>query len=168
MLRLALTLAVLVAALSLTACEDDVVGPPGPPGNANVRAYTFTFTPRSAQINDAVASVQYEVPAITPLVVDEGAVLMYFRDQGTWTAMPYTFGVESADLPAVDYTVTLGFGYDDRFLEVFLEASTLAVDLRDFEDYTVRAVIIDGFFAAKNGIDWTDYEAVRAHFDLPE
>lgn len=168
MARLLPPLAALCALVLLAACENNIVGPQGPPGNANVRAYTFTFSPDDAQIREAVASVQYEVPAITPLVVDEGAVLMYFRDQGTWTAMPYTFGVESPDLPAVDYTVSLGFGYDDRFLEVFYEASTTSVDLRTLPDRTVRAVVIDGFFGAKAGVDWADYEAVRAHFGLPE
>ena len=54
--------------------------------------------------------------------------LLFFRDQGTWTAMPYTFGVESPDLPAVDYTISMGFGYELGFLEVFYEASTDAVD----------------------------------------
>lgn len=165
--RLSCFLAAFVALATLAACDDDVVGVDDR-HNDSVRSYTFSFSPDDAEINGAVASVQYDVPAITPRVVDEGAVLMYFRDQGTWTAMPYTFGVESPELPAVDYTVSLGFGFDDRFLEVFYEASTTAVDLRTLPDRSVRVVVIDNLYGDKAGLDWTDYEAVRAHYGLPE
>ncbi len=152
-------------------CEVNTVGPegpPGPPGNANVFTLNFTFSMADATINGNVASVQFEAPDITRSVVDEGAVLMFFREQGTWTAMPYTFAVESPDLPAVDYTITLGFGYDVQFFEVFYEASTDAVALEDQPDRLMKAVIIDGFPAGKTGVDLTDYEAVRQYFGLKD
>jgi len=143
-------------------------GPPGPAGNANVFTVNFLYTMDDAVINGNVASVQYDVPGITASVVDEGAVLMFFREQGTWTAMPYTFAVESPDLPAVDYTITLGFGYDDAFIEVFYEASTEAVALEDQPNREMKAVIIDGFPFGKQELDLRNYEAVRAYFGLEE
>ncbi|MFK7844549.1 MAG: hypothetical protein AB8G77_04550, partial [Rhodothermales bacterium] len=73
----------------------------------------FLFSMDDAAINGDVASVQFTVGSVTPNVVDNGAVLAFFREQGTWTAMPYTFGIESPDLLAVDYTITMGYGYDD-------------------------------------------------------
>ncbi len=150
---------------SLSACSSE--GPVGPPGNANVHAITFDFIMDDAVINGPVASVQYDVPSITPSVVDGGAVLAYFREQGTWTAMPYTFGEESPDLPAVDYTLSLGYAYDDAFLEVFYEASSSeAVDLAAQPDREIKAVIIDGVLLAKAGIDLTNYEAVADYFGL--
>ncbi|GIV60459.1 hypothetical protein GQ464_017520 [Rhodocaloribacter litoris] len=157
--------------LVLAGCNIETVGPegpPGPPGNANVFTLTFTFSMADAVFNGPVASVQYEVPAITRSVVDEGAVLLFFREQGTWTAMPYTFAVESPDLPAVDYTISLGFGYDVQFLEVFYEASTEAAPLEDQPDRLMKAVVIDGFPAGKAPVDLTDYEAVRRYFGLPD
>ncbi|ARA92057.1 hypothetical protein AWN76_001990 [Rhodothermaceae bacterium RA] len=160
--------ALLGAMLLLSACAEGPVGPPGPPGNANVFSLTFLFTMDDASISGPVASVGYEVPAITPSVVDDGAVLLYFREQGTWTAMPYTFADESPDLPAVDYTITLGYGYDDRFLEVFYEASTADIPLENQPDREIKAVIIDGFPAAKAAVDFSDYEAVRAYFNLTD
>lgn len=143
-------------------------GPPGPPGNANVFTLNFDFLMADAVVNGAVASVQFDAPDITANVVDEGAVLMFFRDQGTWTAMPYTFGVESLDLPAVDYTISLGFGYEFGFLEVFYEASTDAVDLFGLPDREMKAVIIDGFFFGKKELDLTNWEEVKAAFNLKD
>lgn len=158
-----------------TGCDEGPVGPPGPPGNANVISFNFGFSFDQAVFNGAVASEQYDVPEISPSVVDGGAVLVYFRDQGTWTALPFTIGVESADLAAVDYTFTLGFGYDDGFLEVFVEASTdddvVWDDILELlpPSYEMKAVIIDGFFLGKNStLDLRDYEAVKAHFGLKD
>jgi hypothetical protein len=159
-------------ALSASGCiiEESVgpEGPMGPPGNANVFSLGFDFILDDAVINGTVASVQYEVPDLTASVVDDGAVLMFFRDQGTWTAMPYTFGVESQDLPAVDYTISLGFGYEVGFLEVFYEASTEAVNLGQLPDREMKLVVIDGWYYGKRSIDLSDWEAVKAAFGLSD
>ena len=83
-------------------------------------------------------------------------------------AMPYTFANESPSLPAVDFTITLGYAYDDRFLEVFYEASTEEIDLSEQPDRAMKAVIIDGFPAGKAAVDLSDYEAVMRYFGLTE
>lgn len=155
--------------ISFSGCViEEGVGPEGPPGNANVFSLNFNFKMVDASINGTVASVQYDIPDITPLVVDEGAVLLFFRDQGTWTAMPYTFGVESPDLPAVDYTVSLGYGFDDGFLEVFYETSTDAVDFFSLPDRTIKAVVIDGFAYGKKGVDLTNWNVVKELYQLSD
>jgi len=156
---------------SLAGCKFDTVGPegpPGPPGNANVFTVNMNFSMADAVFNGNVASVQYDVTDLDKIVVDEGAVLLFYREQGTWTAMPYTFAVESSDLPAVDYTITMGFGYDVGFLEIFYEASSDTVPLEDQPDRLIKAVIIDGFPAGKTAIDLTDYEAVKRAFNLSD
>lgn len=120
-----------------------------------------------ASINGPVASVQFDVPGLDADVVDDGAVLAYFREQDTWTAMPYTFGDESTEFPAVDYTLTLGYAYDIEFLEVFYEASSgEAVDLASLPDRTIKAVFIAGLPLSKVGVDLSDYDAVAAYFGL--
>lgn len=153
--------------LLLAGC-DGGVGPEGPPGNANVTAVHFDFEADEATVNGPVASIQYEVPLITGSVVENGAVLLFFRDQETWTAMPYTYGVESPELPAVDYMVTLGYAYEHRFLEVFYELSTEEVNPLQLPDRRIKAVIIDGTFAGKTGPDPRDWEAVKAYYGLDE
>ncbi|MFQ5570075.1 MAG: hypothetical protein ACE5G0_10405 [Rhodothermales bacterium] len=164
--------------LAAAGCDEGPVGPQGPqgpPGTANVISINFLFSFDDAVFNGAVASAQYDMPDITPSVVDGGAVLLFFRDQGTWTALPFTIGVESQDLNAVDYTFTLGYGFDDNFLEVFVEAST--DDTVVWDDiltllpptYDMKAVIIDGFALGKHtNLDLRDYEAVKAYFGLKD
>jgi len=158
----------------MVGCESTIVeeGPPGPPGprgadgNANVFSLNFNFSMGDAIVNGKVASVQYDVPGITASVVDEGAVLVFFREQGTWTALPYTFGYDNPDIQAVDFLVMFGFGYDDGFLEVFYEASAEGISLENMPDREMKAVVIDGFPMAKVPVDLTDYEAVRSFFGL--
>ena len=150
-------------ALAMTGCviEESVGprGPQGPPGNANVFTLNFDFLLNDAAFNSGVASVQYDVPDITENVVDEGAVLLFFRDQGTWTAMPYTFFTPGGR------AVSFGFGYEVGFLEVFYE--TVNADLATLPDREMKAVIIDGF-AFKSGLDVTDWKAVSAFYGLED
>lgn len=166
--RFHLSLLLLLLATSGCIIEESVgpVGPQGPAGNANVFSHNFLLTMDDATFNGTVASVQFEVPDLNASVVDDGAILMFFRDQGTWTAMPYTFGVESQDLPAVDYTISMGFGYDIGFLEIFYEASTTAVDLGAMPDRDIKLVVIDGYAYGKKGVDMTNWDAVRAEYGL--
>lgn len=164
--------------LLLAGCETTIVdegppGPQGPAGNANVFSLNFDFTMNDAIINGNVASAQFDVPAITASVVDEGAVLMFFRDQGTWTAMPFTIAVESEDTPTVDYTINLAYGYDDQFIEVFYETSVEDADfaktlLLDQPDRQMKAVVIDGFPFGKTSIDLSDFEQVKEFFNLAD
>lgn len=139
-----------------------------PEGTASVYAFTLPFLMDDAGFNGAVASVQYELFEISPQVVATGTVLVYFRDQGTWTALPYTFGVESDTLPAVDYTISMGYGYDVDFLEVFYEASTDAVALENLPDRQLKIVIIEAFPVGKRAIDLSDWDAVKAAFGLAD
>ena len=134
-----------------------------------VRSVEFVFSMGDAVINGDVASAQFSVPAINPAVVDNGAVIAYFREQGTWTAMPFTFAVESPELPAVDYTITMGFGYDDGFVEVFYEASSEAAGLEDQPDRLIRAVVIDDLaFPGIANIDLNNYESVKTALQLED
>lgn len=166
-MRVLHTTAAAVALLfSVSACDGD--GPSGPGREASVETLTFNFFMSDASFNGPVASVQYDVPPITPSVVDNGAVLAFFREQGTWTAMPYTFAEESPDLAAVDYTITLGYGYDDQFLEVFYEASTSEIDLSSQPNREIRIVVIDGYAPAKSGVDLKDYDAVADYYGIDE
>ena len=178
MKRLVQFIAPVFIVLLLTGCETTIVdegprGPQGPAGNANVFSLNFNFSMNDAIINGNVASAQFDVPSITTSVVDDGAVLLFFRDQGTWTAMPFTIGVESTETPAVDYTINLAYGYDDEFIEVFYETSVVDVDfaktlLLDQPDRQIKAVVIDGYPFGKSAIDLSDYGQVKELFNLED
>lgn len=157
-------------------CEGPV-GPPGPPGGADVFSFNFDFFIEDEDINGTVAAAQFDAPDVSPAVVDDGAVLLYFRDQGTWTALPFTFGVESPDEPVVDYTATFGYAFEVGFIEVFVELSTdddvvwdevLASDLFSGA-IEMKAVIIESFSSfAKRGIDFKNYAEVKDFFNLKD
>ncbi len=147
----------------------NVVGPEISPENANVSTVTVSFALAHATLSGSVASQGYDVPVITPTVVDRGAVLAYFRDQSTWTALPFTVGIESSADAVVDYTFTMGYAYEDDFLEVFIEASTadevVWTDIAGLlqEEYLIKVVVIDSYM---EGLDVADYEAVRSFYGL--
>ena len=171
-MRILPTLLCCAAALIVTGCSETVVAPAP---QSNVFAVNIVFSPGNALLNGSVASEQFRVPGITPHVVDRGAVLVYFRDQDTWTALPFTIGRESSELAAVDYTFTLGYAYDDGLVEIFLEASSSdEVVWQDIigslpESYTMKIVILSALPAGKNAVlDLRDYNAVRRYYSLQQ
>ncbi len=134
-----------------------------------VRSINLDFSMDDATFNGNVASVSYDVPEIDARVAAGGAILAFFREQGTWTAMPYTFAVDNPDIQAVDYTVTLGYAFEDRYLELFYEASTEQAPLENQPDRVVKLVIIDAdVVSSKNAIDLTDWNQVKAYYGLSD
>ncbi|MFW5955676.1 MAG: hypothetical protein ACOCSK_02940 [Rhodothermales bacterium] len=139
-----------------------------------VRSVNLLFDFRDASFFGSVASSAFAVPEVTRSVADNGAVLMYFREQGTWTALPYTFGVESRDLAAVDFTVSLGFAFETSTIEFFTELSSDADVVWDDAlsllplQYELKAVIINDRSFRKNGPDPNNYEAVRDFYGLTD
>ena len=124
-----------------------------------------------------MANIRYSVPAIGPDVVANGAVLVFIEDlEGTWTALPYAYGIEAPDEPVVDYTVSIGYAFDTGLVDVFVEASSSADVVWDeiLDDpllgttRRVRFVIFNTFVRGKTGVDVTDYEALRERYALPE
>lgn len=174
---LRLLLAPVLLALVLVGCEGPTgpqgpQGPQGPPGPAGALVETFevTFDVDDATEGEAglVLFQNYEFPEITESVNNNGFVQAYYlADNDTWTAMPYTFGDESPDINAVDYTLTLGYAWNVGLVQLFYEASApFALDFA--RSRTVKIVIADGRAAATAGVNWSDYSSVKQHFDLEE
>lgn len=122
------------------------------------------FDVSKATLNGTVLSQQYSVPAIDN---SAAAVLCYFYEQGTWTAMPYTYAVDDAKLQAVSYTISLGHAFSYQTLQVFYESSAADVNLRNQPSRRIRVVVL-GDYAAKQNVDFSDYNAVKAAFNLPD
>lgn len=168
MTRLAATLPLLLLALlAFAGCDSSDDGP-------HTEAYSFGLTLYfdDMQHTDFVASRSYDRVDIPPSAVDHGAVIVYYRDQGTWTALPMTIGLEKPDEPVVDYTVTFGYGYDVNFLELFFEASSAdPVVWEEIADIysggiDLKVVVLNSYVATDQEVDLTDYQAVKQHFRL--
>jgi hypothetical protein len=141
-------------------------GPEGPPGDAAVETFIVDFIVEDASQNGTVISQAYDAPEVTRGVVEQGMVTAYYREQGTWTAMPYTYGVESPDLAAVDYTVTFAYAYEEGFVELFYEVSNEAA-FPSLVDREVKFVVLYGS-PATFSVDWSDYSEVAQRFNLEE
>lgn len=136
--------------------------------------------------------VQYEgaFSDLTPRIVNDGIVLLYVSDvvdadglrRDGWTALPLTLGFDerTTDAPNgdgfIDYTLTTTYTFDVGRLFVNLVASDIyTIDfldeqqnlLADLEDIRFRLVMLSGT-SLNRGLDYTDYEAVRRAYDLPE
>ena len=130
-----------------------------------------TVALQSAPADGKFRIVEFDVPAITDGVVNAGMVMAYFYepDSGTWTAMPYTYGVDNSTAQATDFIVTLGFAFKRRTFQVFYESSINAADVpaERRPNRRIKLVVVGPDLAAsKQGLDWSDYAAVRAAFNL--
>lgn len=125
---------------------------------------------------------------LTRRAVDEGVVLLYVSDvvdenglrRDGWTALPLAIGYD-VDSPTgndpdgfVDYVLTTTYTYNVERLYVNLVASDdSTIDFLDennglldnLEAITFRLVTIPGF---ARGVDYSDYEAVKQAYGLPD
>lgn len=159
-------LTTLVALIVLAGCEVNTVEPTPPPQEPLARSFTASFNMADAIVDGTIATVVFDAPEVTARVVQTGMVMVYVREAGTWTALPYTYGVESPDLPAVDYTVSLGYAFETGLVEVFYDVSNpVALDL--VPNRTVKVVVIRGD-AVTYDVNWTDFDDVQSHFGLSD
>lgn len=173
MKRVAPLLPLLVVALfAFAGCDSS-----DPVPRTEAFSFGLTLYFEDMQQSAFVASQAFEPVDIPPSVVRDGAVMAYFWDQGTWTALPFTLGLEKADEPVVDFTVTFGYAFRTEMLELFFEASSSdsvvwddIAEIFGSEYYPdgidIKVVVIDSYVAASQDVDLTDYQAVKQHFNL--
>ena len=166
-MRALLSLFVPLVALPLLAgCEVNTVESRPPPQEPLAVSFTASFNMADAFVEGTIATVVFDAPEVTSRVVQTGMVMVYVREADTWTALPYTYGVESPDLPAVDYTVSLGYAFETGRVDVFYDVSNpVALDL--VPNRTVKVVVIRGD-AVTYDVNWTDFDDVQIHFGLPD
>jgi len=199
-MRLSLFASLFAFLLLLTGCDEGPAGPPGQPGppgprgpegppGSSVTSFDVIFDTETAQVgpNGLVLFENYDAPEITSNVLTNGIVMCYyFESNNTLTAMPYTYGEESQDVEAVDYTLTFGYAFDTGLVQIFYEGSApFALDFA--VDRDVRVVVLEGdpfasaAAAAKSTsltelqalenaypeVDWQNYYDVAERFDLP-
>ena len=160
-----LSLVALVAAL--TGCDSNEYDDPR--DRPAMRSFEVTFDLDEASFEGPIASIAYDAPEITREVVRNGMVMAYVREADTWTALPYTYGVEAPDRPAVDYTVTLGHAHDVHFFEVFYELSVNDEQVWSEipQERRIKVVAFSGAAVQRNQhLNFRDYEAVKQHFEL--
>ena len=143
-----------------------------------VRNFSIDGDDLDVSDDGTIGSYNREVSELNSDVADDGAVLLYADGEllfgsggsGTWTAIPVTVGVDEDGDEFIDYSLTYSFSYDIQDLYIDLIGSS-PLDFSTLPRTDFRLVMIPGnLFVgnAKAGIDYTDYEAVRRAYELPE
>lgn len=172
--------ALLVALPFVSGCDTTTPSPVFADGGVR----SETFSPRFGQftVNQPgdVASYDRSSNLLTAAVVDDGAVLLYARGdlifvgggaEGTWTALPYTQGIEAEgpDFPFVDFTVTYTYSFDVN--RIYIDVISSAIGL--VEDYIpdnvpFRLVTIAPGTPRVDGVDYANFAEVAAAYGLAE
>jgi hypothetical protein len=168
-----------LAAFAIAGCDFSEDDDPIFTGN-DVIVETFSVDGDEFDVSadDIVGSYQRNVDDLTEDVADGGAVLLYAGDeilfgepQGTWTALPTTIGYDEDSDGLVDITLAFTFSYDIQDLYIDVIASSPIDFEATLPETDFRLVLIPGEFFAGNAqarVDFSDYEAVRQAFALPE
>lgn len=153
------------------------------PVYADTGVQVSTFTPSANQftVNSAadIATYERQTSQLSNSVVDGGVVLLYARGdlifigggaEGTWTALPYTQGIEavgSDGVPYVDYTITYSYSYgvNRLYLDVISSAAGLVEDYIP-ANIPFRLVTIPPGAPLIQGIDLSNYDEVEAAYGL--
>lgn len=168
--------AVLFLVPALSGCDG---APPGP-DFPDIGVRVETFTPRasdfSVNANRDIATYERQSQLLTPTVVNDGVVLLYARGDlifvgatGTWTALPFTQGIEAvgADgVPYVDFTITYTYSFEPGWLFIDVISSAVGV-VEEFipDNIPFRLVTIEpGAFI--EGVDHSRFEAVQEAYGL--
>lgn len=165
-----ISLIVLLAALTLSACKKGDTGPAGPPGptgatgatgatgNANVKAGKAPITPANWTWDAATKSCNLTVNDvdITQNVVDYGTISVFASTtDGGWVALPYTSDLS----PSVN--LSIGVYYNLGLVKLSLSRSDGANDLTPFINFTLKIVAITGAQKMDNPkTNWKDYNQV--------
>jgi hypothetical protein len=152
----------------ITSCakdgEDGAPGAQGPAGNANVKSFNFMVTPGQWQATGGVG-VDYEryvdlsVAEVTQDIVDNGAVLVYWKSSGSAVQLPVTFptGGNTLNLLSSFSVGTVSLEY------YFSNFSSFTVN----QNFDFKVIVIDGTLRLQHPeIDWTDSKSIALGLNL--
>lgn len=146
-------------------------GPAGNDGNANVWSSTLTVYPDDWRWDSNTSwrvDIYYE--AISTAITDYGAVLVYMEEDNTWRQLPYTFYYTDNDENG-------NVLYCSSSLEVstYDEGVSIFWTENDFydgycpEEHRFKIVVIAAsYYNARSDVDYSNYEAVKAAFQLAD
>ncbi len=150
------------------------VGPQGPQGrdgrdgNANVWSINYLaiesdwYGVGTAGDPGYFLALDLNVPEITTDIVNNGVVMVYYRetDGSPWVALPYTFISHDPE-----YIEKLDFIYDLSFVGMQSQASD-----RQATPYagTYRVIVATAVPLGKKDIDWSDYDTVAEYLGVDE
>ncbi len=159
----------LFAMLFAVSCRGPM-GPQGPAGNANVCSSTVTVHPNDWYWNETSWRVDIRYEAINADITDYGAVLVYMEDNNTWRQIPLTFYYSIVDEGVEKfYSSSLEVSSYDEGVSIFWTENDLFDGYRPDHDIRFKIVVIAAsVFQNRSDVDYSNYEAVKAAYQLAD
>lgn len=166
MKKLHLICMAIVAVACLASCR----GPQGPEGNANVKSSTVTVHSNDWYWDNTSWRVDIKYQAINADITDYGAVLVYMDNQGTWRQLPMTFYYQDQlnDGTIVNCSSSLEVSTYDEGVSIFWTENDFYDGYRPDEHKFKIVVIAASYFNSRTDVDYSNYEAVKAAYQLAD
>lgn len=162
--RLQITITVAAILLLVIGCKKE--GPPGPAGadgNANVKSSTITFSNWTWNSTGLYDESSFTWGEITTDIVNSGGVFVYVSNgAGGWLPLPRTV------FPTTSYTQSQRYFYYNGGFTIVVQDSDLTPPV-NLGTWTIKVLAVASSLRHANpNLDWNNYEAVKARFDLKE
>lgn len=114
--------------------------------------------------------VDIDYDAITSNVNEHGAVLVYMDSDGTWRQIPMTFyySQENEDGSVSYYSSSLEVSSYDRGVSIFWTENDLYDGYRPDTHRFKIVVIPAAVYSSRSDVNYEDYNAVKAAFQLAD
>ena len=159
----------LIAMIFAVSCRGPQ-GPAGHDGNANVCSSTVTVNSNDWYWdNNTSWRVDISYEAINSDITDYGAVLVYMEENNTWRQIPLTFYYSIVD-DGVEYfySSSLEVSTYDEGVSIFWTENDFYDQYRPDEHRFKIVVIAASCFDARPDVDYSNYEAVKAAYQLAD
>lgn len=164
-----------ILAISFFASCRGPQGPAGHDGNANVASAIVTVRSGQWDWNNLYIdidghergqfSVTIDFNAITNNVFEHGAVLVYMDVEGAWTQLPFTYYYVDGDY-LCEASIEVATLDDGGVNLIWTESDFWKVrpETHDFKIVAIEA----NYFESRSDVDYSDYNAVKAAFQLAD
>jgi len=166
LLKVAALIVVIGAVTITTSCSKEAekgeTGAAGTNGNANVKSALFTVFPSEWQTSGNTIYISKTSSLITADIANTGGVMLYIQSTNStsWQALPYTFPNGSSSL-------MYRFWHSENYLEIDIYGESSAPTVTSNREFKMVVFSSTARLANPN-IDYTDYEQVKATFNLED
>ena len=168
MKKLSVIFMAVLAVFAMASCR----GPKGDPGNANVASSTVTVRSSDWEwVHNCQWMVTIDYQAINNNVFNHGAVLVYMDVDGAWSQVPLTYYYQ--DVTQAGETINCAASIEvatlnDGGVRLFWTESDFYDGMRpltrDFKIVAIEASV----YSHRSDVDYSNYEAVKAAFQLAD
>jgi hypothetical protein len=146
-------------------------GQQGPAGTANVyysQWIDVNFDPAVDQAGDTIAwTAEISATRLTKPILDSGAVKVYLNAGSS--ATPAVFPLPITDIFAITGVLNLNVYFTLNKINMYTEVDASTFTDQGTKYFQYRYIIIPGGVpAGRQGVDWNNYESVKAYLGLKD